>query len=254
MEKGTTILSLVGTSLLGNFERDNADYLNSRNLRGISTLDLKDPKQQLVLTYKGELFDKLSDFVTKNPKRYSAELNTIISYLEEEKPKDVKVFLYRTDSNNVELVTEVIKDYIVKKLGCYVDVIEVRFKEDFYSGVLDLVQKVYKRVAEEKKNNRVVVMAATAGFKPETAYATIAAMLAGADKAIYMHESMRSLVELPLIAVEISPAVLKELESLPARYSPDKHDKLLDSGVAKLGDDRVVKPTEFGRKLYESLK
>lgn len=255
MEKGTTILCLVGTSLLINFEREagNADYLSSRGLSGISTLDLNDPKQMLVITYKGELIKKLSEFIASDPQRNSAELNTLISFVEKEKPKDVKVFLYRTDSNNVELVAEVIKDYIKKKLKYHADVIEVRFKEDFYSGVLDLFKKVYMRVYEEKKNNRVVIIAATAGFKPESTYATIAAMLAGADKVIYIHESMRSLVELPLISVEISPDVLKELKSLPAAYSADKHDKLLDSGLAKLEDDMVVKPTKFGRKLLNIL-
>ncbi|MBP1357982.1 MAG: hypothetical protein JZD40_05805 [Sulfolobus sp.] len=59
------------------------------------------------------------------------------------------------------------------------------------------------------------------------------------------------MVELPLMAVEILPEILKELERLPAKYSPEKHDRLLDSGVAKLGEDLMVRPTEFGKKLYD---
>lgn len=257
MNKDVTILSLVGTSLLSNFGDprrcpSGADFLKSIGLEDISRLDINDPKQQAVLTYKNQLIDKLLYFIenSNDPKSTSAELNTILSFIDKKKIKNVRIFLFATNTNNAQLVAEVIKKYLEKR-NYYVDIITVDFRNGFEDGLLDLLQKVFRRVLEEKKVGRVVVVAATPGFKPESTYATIAAMLAGADKAIYIHEAMHQLVELPLMAVEISPDVLKELERLPQKYSPEKHDRLLDSGVAKLREDQMVIPTEFGRKLYD---
>ncbi|MEM4650566.1 MAG: putative CRISPR-associated protein [Pyrobaculum sp.] len=49
-----------------------------------------------------------------------------------------------------------------------------------------------------RREERLTYVVATGGFKPESTFAVIAAYLAGAHGAVYIHETFKDVVELPI--------------------------------------------------------
>lgn len=58
-------------------------------------------------------------------------------------------------------------------------------EETFYEGIEDLFDKVIYKILKFKEEGNEVFINATPGLKPETAFLTLAGLLAGADLIYY---------------------------------------------------------------------
>lgn len=240
-----TLLVTCGTSLLSNANRDagsepagikeqeqmynrlalmNKKY-NFAKLARLEPGSIDDSKIKDNHTNRGsELFQTLLDYINKK-KGASAEVNTITLLMEEYKilPSDVEnIFLYHSDTGTGTLCAKIIEEHLKSK-GLNVQLVQVngfssaKTLEQFQEGMMDLMSKIVRIVKRRKhhssKDSKVYVLA-TAGFKPESTAAVIAALLAGADGIYYVYESTRELVMIPPIPLAIDEGVKRYIDSI----------------------------------------
>jgi hypothetical protein len=74
-------------------------------------------------------------------------------------------------------------------------------------------------VRRARGEGRLTYVVATGGFKPESTLAVIAAYLAGAHGAVYVHETFKDVVELPMLPLQLEETLAKF-----ARREADEHD------------------------------
>jgi CRISPR/Cas system-associated protein Csm6 len=121
------------------------------------------------------------------------------------------------------------------------------------------MDRFMNRLIQLKKDGYRIIVNPTGGFKPESTYLTLVAMLAGVWRIIYSHESFRQIVELPTIPITIDPdrrkALMQVIEAKGASKGTLKQmdidvDELID---VKLVDviDGEVQVKEWVKKLLE---
>jgi putative CRISPR-associated protein (TIGR02619 family) len=221
-----TLLITCGASLLTNALKDTKSSYKLREygLDKIMSMDIGSKEYEKVRDYadKGhEVFQTLLDYIKADSIKASAELNTLELFLRQHNLSynDVKIYLYRSDTSVGLLIANVLEHYLKGK-GSSVNTIEVKgfgtakTLDEFQEGMVNLMTeiiKITKNIKVKDNQNRVYVFA-TAGFKPETTAAVIAALLAQADGIYYLHESSRNLVEIPAIPLAIREDALKLLD------------------------------------------
>jgi len=252
---------------LNNVERNlellDIDPQIKTDLRGSSKLSPTDPKQrkfrEAYINKENPLYRSIYKIVCQKPEEFSAELNTILKFLRTWSPisaylDELKIYLYPTDTDNCKFCANIIRDFIVNnreilvkyglKPECGVEcVIEelkgfgVSVEFFFKEGIDDLLNK-YARVIKELKGSgyRVIIMP-VGGYKPECTYATIVGLLFGADKVVYIHESFREIVELPLIPINIDSKFVDLIRRIGSREVTKSEidewdiDELVDRGL-----------------------
>lgn len=258
-----TLLVTCGTSLLLNAGRDASNRrpeslteeaykmlvsLNERyklgELARLEPGSIEDNEVKEKHTYKGsELFQTLLHYINKKGgKDASAEVNTIELLMSQNKilvSSIDKIFLYHSDTGTGTLCARVIEEYLRSK-GLDIERVEVngfssaKTLEQFQEGMVDLMSKIVKVVKGRKRNaDSKVYVLATAGFKPESTAAVIAALLAGADGIYYVYERMRELVMIPPIPLAISERSKRYIDSIFKNgYNRDEPiDALLEQGI-----------------------
>lgn len=171
------------------------------------------------------VFKVLVELLNSNPETFSAEVNTFRKFreLRWDVGKDLRIFLYSSDTGLGKLCSEVIKYYLINFEGIK-NIQRVAVKgfsssgvktlDQFKDGIFDLMDKVVRVVVKGKSEGRRSYILATAGFKPETTSAVIAALLSGADGVYYVYESSRDLVELPALPIGLNREVIEELKTI----------------------------------------
>ncbi|ADY01688.1 APE2256 family CRISPR-associated protein [Vulcanisaeta moutnovskia 768-28] len=285
------ILSTVGTSLLGNIER-NINRLGlsqvSREVFGRqpSRLSINDELQGQFERWAEEGGDVLEDAVkalSTDPAGFSAELNSIIAFLRSLPARHVinelRLQFYPTDTGTSRFCARAITEYLRRygnefrgltgiptSAALVVDdsVTLKGFGRDvdwFREGLVDLMDKFVGRVIELRRGGYRVVVNPTGGFKPESAYLTLMAMLAGAWRVIYIHETFREIVELPMLPITIDPRYVDALTQIMKGKGTSKGIlQQLGIDVEDLADKELVGITdsevhvkEWVKKLLEIL-
>ncbi len=223
-----TLLITLGASLLTNALRDpqSSDKLRKYELDKIMNMNIDSIEYEKVrdYAYRGhEVFQTLLDYINADSMRASAEINTLELFLRANNIlyKDLKLYLYRSDTSIGLLIANVLEHYLREK-GSSVEVVEVkgfgtaRTLDEFQEGMVDLMTKIIRVTKGIKSNNSKdkVYVLATGGFKPETTAAVIAALLAQADGIYYVYESSRNLVKIPAIPLAIRHNVLDLLDKV----------------------------------------
>jgi len=145
--------------------------------------------------------DSLVEYALANPERASAELNTVVKFARRYPALfgDVYAVFYATDTEEgrragaalKEALCEVLKRE-VKMAVCSAELKVVPgLGVDFHEGLLQLARAVGNDVKKARREGRLTYVVATGGFKPEFTFAVIAAYLAGAHGAVYIHETFR---------------------------------------------------------------
>ncbi len=287
-----TLLVTCGTSLLNNAGKDaknrppnmneeaynrlveiNKEYDLSRLAR-LDPGSIEDSEIRDKHTFAGsELFQALMSYIRERGGRdASAEVNTIELLMYEHRilASDVDgIFLYHSDTGTGMLCARIIEEYLKSK-GLKVERVEVKgfssakTLEQFQEGIVDLMSKVVniiKRRKEERKKGdglgKVYVLA-TAGFKPESTAAVIAALLAGADGIYYVYEGTRDLVSIPPLPIAIEENAKRQIDSIfGGDYKRDEFaDALVERGIS---DDTLQMLEERGLierrgKLNEKIR
>jgi putative CRISPR-associated protein (TIGR02619 family) len=256
----------VGTSLLQNFVRDLRFRGVVERFRGFRVeewfrLSPDDPLNVVPDGYvcsvvRGhELFSALLDFLRSSSREACAEVNGIygIRDLFGHSPKDVEVLLYHTRTCNSRLCSMVLEDFL-RGEGYLVESVEVRALrsvDDFELGLVEVLDKVVRFVVRRRSEGVKVYVNATPGFKAEVTFLVIASILAGVNAVVYIHESFRSPVLLPIPPLSLNTKLVNDVlelfkysQCLSTYYVRERlGDELLtnmvDSGVLKVVEDKV---------------
>ncbi|MGC9069529.1 MAG: putative CRISPR-associated protein, partial [Thermoprotei archaeon] len=173
MRKYLHVIS-TGTSILRNFERS-LDYKNiveKYGLRGWGELGPDDPKQSVIESFimrGNEVHESLLDFVRKDPRLASAELNSFLEYVVSHVHgrDEVEVVIYCTDTNNNRLAAQIIYEYL-RECGYYVVGEPIKVKdfgvgvEKFDSGLINLLERVLRIIVNKSRQGYKVYINATA--------------------------------------------------------------------------------------------
>ena len=204
------VLCPVGTSLLANFARC-GEFRGVVERYGVGDwhrLSLDDPRNRFPdgevcsVTRGHEVFEALKRFVDGYGARSCAELSGMnaICELYGFGLGSARIVLLPTQSCNSLLCARVLKEYLEPRTRG-VEIVALRSArsvDDFENFVLEVLDKVVKRVVEERKRGCRVFINATPGFKAEVSFMVLASILAGADGVVYIHEAFSQGVALPV--------------------------------------------------------
>lgn len=159
-----------------------------------------------LITSGNPVFKVLVDFIAINPRRASAELNSMYNVLERGCSGVEKVVLYSTDTHVGEASARAVESYI--KSRCEGLEVEVKRVDELgvsprllWKGLARLAVEV-KRTAEDLQRRGVAVaLNLTGGFKPEGGFALITSF-PWIHAVYYVHESFREVVVIPALTVE----------------------------------------------------
>jgi len=233
--------------VLCNFERCRPDLTSSLGILGWCRAGPDDAVQGDAMRRArvgDPVFDSLLKFVNEDPAAASAELNAFLKYVSlnsHTPPPEVGVLIYSSDTGTGYLCASLIQEYLrvrgytlltpnpvrVPKLGMSEEVFD-----DALTNLLDLV---VRRVVSWSRKGVPVYINATGGYKAETQFLVLAAAIAGAKAAYYIHETFRDVIELPLPLLRLD----RRLEELVRIYkeegglSPERYEEVCN----KLGID-----------------
>jgi len=261
-----TYICPVGTSLLQNFInnpkwKDFITEFKDLRIEVWPKLSPDDPLNAVPNGYicsivKGhELFDALLEFLRLSPRDACAEANGIYGIRDcyGHSPKDVEIFLYNTRTCNSRLCSSVIEEFL-RSEGYLVQRIEIaalRSVDDFELGLIDVLDKVVRLVRKRRSEGIRVYINATPGFKSEVTFLVIASILAGANAVVYIHESFKTPINLPIPPLAVNTELLsgvlklfKDVACIDTYYvrrvlGDELVSNMLDLGVLKLKEDKV---------------
>jgi putative CRISPR-associated protein (TIGR02619 family) len=197
----------IGTSLLGNYQRDYPSKVSGWGFDGWDRWAPDDSRQKKLCDRYSDVLNELIAYISVKGAQASAELLPFerACSLFGHGASETLTILYSTQTCNARLAREAVASYL-RERGFHVAEAEIRSTksaEEFEEGLVDLVDKVVRLVIDWKKKGAKVFINATPGFKAEASFLVIASLMAGADIVYYMHESFRDIVILPSIPLEI---------------------------------------------------
>ena len=216
----------VGTSLLSNFERENPGKASDLGIKDWYRLSPNSPEQyraeeEADKGYSSIIFRELYDYLSRDPKRASAELNAFLRYTDKaghSPPGEVGVLLYTTDTGVSWLVGRVLREYLVSKGYVVGEPLRIRglgrSVNVFEEGLVNLVDEVVSRIIDARRKGTLVYINATPGYKAETTFLVIAGLLAGAVSIYYIHEAFGEPVNLPTLPLSIRREVAELLRKI----------------------------------------
>lgn len=233
----------VGTSILKNASGDKEFDEKCNNPLGEECLDY--------------LYKKL----LMNPRKMSAEINTIWDYLNSKSIKSVTLLASETDEGKAS--AKVLQRYF-RSMGTEADITVVeKLGTAFEVGTVNLMDAISKSVKEGKKHGLSVLLNLTGGYKAESAMAYLSALLLGIEKILYMHETLKHPVELPSVPIELKKSVAEKLSSvadsqnciqwLSMGMSQDELLELKDRGVVE-ESGALCRVREIVKELIEIYK
>ena len=185
------IVSAVGTSLLTN----HADEQTRRLLAKTANLNENEiPKEELDLLRRWveEVQELMKDAQPTLWRERSAEVNGILSYLDERKDANVHHVLVATDTWQGKTAAAMVEDFLRKSCNHTVEVLtferlSTKSTYDFNQGMAHFVKWCQGTLPDYKKKSWHVVFNVTGGFKSVQSYLTILGMLY-ADEIVYTFE------------------------------------------------------------------
>ena len=203
VDRRIVYVSPVGTGILENFARRGGDpeLVEKYSMDEWSRLGLDDPRnlypdgQVCTVSRSPEVYGALLNYVVSRPREASPEINGIqaIRSLYRHRAEDVMVMLYTTRTCNAMLCERVVEEAL-RRQGFQVQSVTVRGiggLDDFEEGLVEILDKVVGKIVKWKDRGLRVYLNATPGYKAETTFLVISALLAGADGIVYIHQAFR---------------------------------------------------------------
>lgn len=256
----------VGTSLLGNFQRDFPKRVSGWGFSNWDRWAPDDRRQDLLCSRYKEVFVELSSYLSSRGFEASAELSPLRRAFDlfGHPPDKTLIMLYSTETCNSRLAMETIAGFL-RDRGYHVNeasIRGVRSSDDFEEGLVEVLDKVVRLIMDWRARGARVFVNATPGYKAESSFLVLASLLAGADVIYYMHESFRDIVILPSIPIEIrreyvelikrfsEPREQREAEEIAG--TPDRLRELVLRGIVKSDGYKYI-TRRWARKLLESI-
>jgi putative CRISPR-associated protein (TIGR02619 family) len=213
------------------------------------------------------VFKALLEALAGDPRRLSAELNALFGYLDTLRgPCEHHVVLLSSDTGVGWLCARVLEEFLkpmervpeVYARGEHsvesVEALRVPLLgRDFVKGSLNLVREVKKAIKRWGEKVDEVLFNATGGYKPETGFLLLVAGLVGASRVYYIHETMREVVEIPVLPVKVSEPLKGVLERAARgeQLSPVDYQVLREHRVLRPGEKEPAWLQELAKILLD---
>lgn len=210
--------------------------------------------------------NKLKEFVSSDPFKNSAELNTFLRVVKDKDPKNIEVYLFGTKTASNELCRRVLENYLKEKGYIIYTPYEVsgyfweaQYDEsyavdEFKRGVSELLDRLIGVAKKKISEGFKVYFNPTGGLKPHVIATALAGYLLDAQ-IYYMNEEFNEVVILPplyylpkgrevelLKKLNLTKVISgKEVEKLLQDY-PDEIERLQIYGLIDLELDEFNKP------------
>ncbi len=245
-QPGQVHLVLVGTSILSNAYihlKSRGEAACLKLLAACVDRDARDPSLCGRLEANQQCLNTVSSLLNQDPYRFSAELNAMSWVLDRGCSGVRRVVLYPTDTPESRTAARLLERYLAAR--CSSAAVEVkavgRVGDEFWPMLLQLIQTILPDIVEETRRGSRVYLNATAGFKPESTAAVVAALAAAPVAVYYRHEAMKRTVFLPPIPLRIDERILRDHASKLRLLAYTARAALNESGKPITID--VVDPT-----------
>ncbi len=150
--------------------------------------------------------EELLSFIGKDPRKASAELNTIYPLLQENRQHQHRVYLLHSDTEECRLCAKVLRQFIqgldLRVHARCKEVKELGDPQKFTKGLANLLEQIVGLIRTHYAQEDRVFVHASGGFKPETVMAFLAANLPTTGAPVfYVHESFRETIRLPALPI-----------------------------------------------------
>ncbi|CUU09190.1 putative CRISPR-associated protein, APE2256 family [Candidatus Thermokryptus mobilis] len=188
----------VGNSLLTNYQREiknSASHADNEYWRNM----IDDVK----------FMEDIYQFLSSNPEKNSAELNTFLKVVRGKVPSNVEVYLSGTNTYSNEICLRTIAEFLKKQSYRIYDnptfpayFVEAQFYDDRYArdefakGVAEMLDRFIYLVLKKKEEGYDVYINPTGGLKAHVIACALAGFLTGC-KVYYMNEEFKEVVFLP---------------------------------------------------------
>ncbi len=188
----------VGNSLLTNYQKkigDNTSQADNEYWKNM----IDDVK----------FMEDIYNFLSSNPERNSAELNTFLKVVRDKKPSNIEVYLSGTNTYSNEICVNTIVKFLKERGYRIYDnptfpayFREAKFYDDRYArdefvkGIADMLDKFIYLALKKKEEGYEVYINPTGGLKAHVIACALAGFLTGC-KVYYMNEEFKEVVFLP---------------------------------------------------------
>ncbi|MCX7914502.1 MAG: putative CRISPR-associated protein [Thermodesulfovibrionales bacterium] len=153
--------------------------------------------------------NRLKDFITLDPYKNSAELNTFLRVVKDKDPSQIEVYLFGTKTFSNELCRTVIQSFLRERgyltytpyevsgyfwEACYFD--NTYAKDKFQKGVSELLDRLIYLARKKINDGYKVYFNPTGGLKAHVIATALAGFLLGSD-VYYMNEEFNEVVFIP---------------------------------------------------------
>lgn len=210
-------VSLVGTSVLKNTaqsvrERWTDKYPDVESWHNMPLNDQRNTYPDGLLcrldVVEPDLYSDIVEVARSRGERASAEISglTGIASVRGHRRSLVEILLYPTGSCTSVLSAKVNRELLADlgfgRVG-FVVLEKLGKLETFEDGLVELLDKVVAAIADARGRGLRVFVNATPGFKAESSFLVLASLLAGADGAVYVHETFHEPIFIPAVPVKV---------------------------------------------------
>jgi len=264
----------VGNSLLSNFKNKRKELRN---------IPFSDEERWGEYIENSSFLEEVYDFLFENPRDNSAELNSLLTFVDGKK-EDIQIYLIGTNtaSNNIckYAIERYLKEngftlYIPDEISGYFwesyNYDEKFAQKEFTKNMAILLDKIIYLVRKKQEEGFEVFINPTGGFKPHVVVSALAGFLTGC-RVYYIHEEFKEIIEFPLLfyipkgreikLLEIlsdkTPKSDIEFEKIQEMYE-DEMERLKIYGLIHIEEDEYrkgnkIRITERGLLFYDFLK
>jgi putative CRISPR-associated protein (TIGR02619 family) len=257
--KSKTIVITCGTSLLTNIDKHKHQPFVYKN----ANKDEKDLSSQDKKVFE-ELFESVKNHLNNNKdnfdelKKSSAELNTIVSYYNEDL-KNISgdcFYLFTTDTYAGKNSGKILKEFLstqhnLTAHSIKVDKLKADTKNNFEEGIKSVFAESLQSIYND--SNREVVFILSGGFKSWSGYMQAVGMFY-ADKILYQFEtSGKEFIEIPKIPFELNDNQKQALRLLSVEKQPTENllSTLPKTAYLQIGD--LYSLDGNGKLLWDNL-
>lgn len=248
-------ISLVGTSVLRNVAQTVKEKWEDkyRDIMFWHNMPLDNPRNTYpegelcrLNTVEPELYADMVEAARNLREKASAEVAGLvgISSVRGHSRALVEVLLYPTASCTSVLSAKINREVIVDLGFSRVEmkVLEKLGKlETFEEGLVELLDNVVSAVVDARRRKLRVFVNATPGFKAESSFLVLASILAGADGAVYVHETFREPVFIPAVPLKVDESFVGIFKAfMPEGRAPRDVWSYVDLEVRQLLEERGI--------------
>ncbi len=161
-----------------------------------------------------ECLKLLTCLVSRNPFQMSAELNTMDWVVRNKCSGVRRIVLFASDTPEGKAAATVLSRFLERECPGVEVVTETvtGLGGEFWPGLLNLTRSIARWARRAfYRDNDIVYLNATGGFKPEAGMSILAAMLAAPVVPYYKHEAMKETVILPQVPLKVDEGRLRVL-------------------------------------------